>query len=117
MRTVFCQETCLSFPLWSGPVNISRRQLGLAAAGICYYDAIVMHGPGNDPVSFGGIRKTAMKKPKTPAQGGDQVKYLNAFLDARKAAMKTRRRTATPAASPPSSGASSRPPTSASSHR
>lgn len=54
-----------------------------------YYDAIVMHGPGNDPGSFGGIRKTAMKKAKTPAQGGDETAYLNAFLDARKAAMKT----------------------------
>ncbi|WP_405584415.1 chitosanase [Streptomyces sp. NBC_01190] len=54
-----------------------------------YYDAIVMHGPGSDPVSFGGIRKTAMKKAKTPAQGGNETTYLNAFLDARKAAMKT----------------------------
>jgi chitosanase len=63
---------------------------GLRALGqFCYYDAIVMHGPGNDSTSFGGIRKTAMKKAKTPAQGGDEVKYLNAFLDARKAAMKT----------------------------
>jgi chitosanase len=63
---------------------------GLRALGqFCYYDAIVMHGPGTDPVSFGGIRKTAMKKAKTPTQGGDEVKYLNAFLDARKAAMKT----------------------------
>jgi chitosanase len=62
---------------------------GLWALGqFCYYDAIVMHGPGSDSVSFGGIRATAMKHAKTPAQGGDQVKYLNAFLDARKAAMK-----------------------------
>jgi chitosanase len=63
---------------------------GLRALGqFCYYDAIVMHGPGNDSTSFGGIRKTAMKKAKTPAQGGSEVTYLNAFLDARKAAMKT----------------------------
>jgi chitosanase len=48
-----------------------------------------MHGPGEDPVSFGGIRKAAMKKAKTPAQGGDERTYLNAFLDARKAAMLT----------------------------
>jgi chitosanase len=62
---------------------------GLQALGqFCYYDAIVMHGPGSGPVSFGGIRATAMKKAKTPARGGDQVKYLSAFLDARKAAMK-----------------------------
>ncbi len=63
---------------------------GLRALGqFIYYDAIVMHGPGSNPVSFGGIRATAMKKAKTPAQGGDEVTYLNAFLDARKAAMLT----------------------------
>ncbi|WP_237554793.1 MULTISPECIES: chitosanase [unclassified Streptomyces] len=63
---------------------------GLRALGqFIYYDAIVMHGPGDDPVSFGGIRKAAMKKAKTPAQGGDETTYLNAFLDARKAAMLT----------------------------
>jgi chitosanase len=54
-----------------------------------YYDAIVMHGPGTDPVSFGGIRAAAMKRAKTPAQGGDERTYLNAFLDARRAAMLT----------------------------
>lgn len=54
-----------------------------------YYDAIVMHGPGSDPVSFGGIRAAALKKAKTPAQGGNETTYLNAFLDARKAAMLT----------------------------
>jgi chitosanase len=63
---------------------------GLRALGqFIYYDAIVMHGPGDDPTSFGGIRKTAMKKAKTPAQGGNETTYLNAFLDARKAAMLT----------------------------
>lgn len=63
---------------------------GLRALGqFVYYDAIVMHGPGADPVSFGGIRRAAMRKAKTPAQGGDEVDYLNAFLDARKAVMRT----------------------------
>jgi chitosanase len=63
---------------------------GLRALGqFAYYDAIVMHGPGDDGVSFGGIRKTAMSHAKTPAQGGNEVTYLNAFLDARKAAMLT----------------------------
>jgi len=54
-----------------------------------YYDAMVMHGPGSDPVSFGGIRAAALKKTKTPAQGGNETTYLNAYLDARKAAMLT----------------------------
>jgi chitosanase len=63
---------------------------GLCAMGqFIYYDAMVMHGPGNDPVSFGGIRATAMMHARTPAEGGDERTYLNAFLDARKAAMLT----------------------------
>ena len=45
--------------------------------------------PGDDATSFGGIRKTAMQHAKTPADGGDERTYLNAFLDARVAAMKT----------------------------
>lgn len=53
-----------------------------------YYDAMVMHGPGSDAESFGGIRAAALKKAKSPAQGGDERTYLNAFLDARVAAMK-----------------------------
>ncbi len=54
----------------------------------CYYDAMVMHGGGNDGNSFGGIRAAALKHAKAPSQGGDEAAYLNAFLDARKAAMK-----------------------------
>ncbi|WP_380284242.1 chitosanase [Kitasatospora purpeofusca] len=62
---------------------------GLRALGqFAYYDAIVMHGPGTGADSFGGIRSAAMKKARTPAQGGDEATYLKAFLDARKAVMK-----------------------------
>ncbi|GAA2314746.1 chitosanase CsnA [Nonomuraea roseoviolacea subsp. roseoviolacea] len=71
------------------PAVKQAKSDGLRALGqFAYYDAIVMHGPGDDKVSFGGIRKSAMAKAKTPAQGGDETAYLNAFLDARKAAMK-----------------------------
>ncbi|GAA3356935.1 chitosanase [Streptomyces antimycoticus] len=63
---------------------------GLGALGqFIYYDAIVMHGPGDSKYSFGGIRKTALSKAKPPAQGGNETTYLNAFLDARKEAMKS----------------------------
>jgi chitosanase len=63
---------------------------GLRALGqFIYYDAIVMHGPGESKNSFGGIRKAALRKAKAPSQGGDEAAYLNAFLDARKAAMLT----------------------------
>ncbi|UNO43744.1 chitosanase [Streptomyces sp. MST-110588] len=53
-----------------------------------YYDALVMHGDGSDRTSFSGIRKRAMAEARTPAQGGDEKTYLNAFLDARVWAMK-----------------------------
>ncbi|WP_447040936.1 chitosanase [Streptomyces sp. DSM 118878] len=54
----------------------------------CYYDAIVMHGDGGDPTSFRNIRKRALRSAAPPARGGDEVSYLNAFLDARVWAMK-----------------------------
>jgi chitosanase len=53
-----------------------------------YYDAMVMHGPGSDASSFGGIRRAALRRASTPAEGGSEVRYLNAFLDARKRVMK-----------------------------
>jgi chitosanase len=72
------------------PAVKQAKQDGLRALGqFIYYDAIVMHGPGNDKTSFGGIRKTALARAKPSAQGGDETVYLNEFLDARKAAMKT----------------------------
>ncbi len=70
------------------PAVAQAKVDGLRALGqFAYYDAMVMHGPGDDSASFGGIRKAAMARAKTPAQGGDETAYLNAFLDARKAAM------------------------------
>ena len=53
-----------------------------------YYDAIVMHGDGGDSTSFSSIRRRALGHAQPPAQGGDEVTYLNAFLDARVWAMK-----------------------------
>ena len=62
---------------------------GLGTLGqFIYYDAIVMHGDGGDPTSFGSIRQRALNQAQPPAQGGDEVAYLNAFLDARVWAMK-----------------------------
>ncbi|MDX2731207.1 MULTISPECIES: chitosanase [Streptomyces] len=52
-----------------------------------YYDAIVMHGDGDDSTSFGAIRERALARAKPPAQGGNEVAYLHAFLDARVWAM------------------------------
>ncbi|MFJ8612632.1 chitosanase [Streptomyces sp. NPDC093675] len=62
---------------------------GLGVLGqFTYYDAIVMHGDGDDATSFRNIRKRALRTAKPPAQGGAEVTYLNAFLDARVWAMK-----------------------------
>ncbi|MEU9343946.1 chitosanase [Streptomyces sp. NPDC048278] len=62
---------------------------GLGTLGqFTYYDAIVMHGDGDDPTSFRNIRKRALGHAKPPAQGGNETTYLNAFLDARVWAMK-----------------------------
>ncbi|MFJ2777147.1 chitosanase [Kitasatospora sp. NPDC087315] len=76
--------------VYFNPAVKQAKADGLRALGqFAYYDAIVMHGDGSDPTSFGGIRKAALKKARTPAQGGDEATYLKAFLDARRAAMKT----------------------------
>lgn len=47
-----------------------------------------MHGDGGDETGFRSIRERALREAKPPAQGGDEVAYLNAFLDARVWAMK-----------------------------
>jgi chitosanase len=71
------------------PAVSQAKKDGIGTLGqFAYYDAMVMHGPGNDADSFGGIRATAMRAAKTPAEGGDETAYLNAFLDAREAAMR-----------------------------
>jgi chitosanase len=76
--------------VYFNPAVAQAKADGLRALGqFAYYDAMVMHGPGTDPSSFGGIRKAALAKAKSPAQGGNETAYLNAFLDARKAAMLT----------------------------
>jgi chitosanase len=76
--------------VYFNPALKQARADGIGILGqFIYYDAIVMHGPGNDSVSFGGIRKNAIKKAKPPSQGGNEVAYLNAFLDVRKKAMQS----------------------------
>ncbi|HEU4425906.1 MAG TPA: chitosanase [Pilimelia sp.] len=76
--------------VYFNPAVRQAKADGLRALGqFAYYDAIVMHGGGTDPASFGAIRRNAMRRAKTPAQGGSEVAYLNAFLDARAAAMRT----------------------------
>ncbi|MEV5876437.1 chitosanase [Streptomyces sp. NPDC052101] len=75
--------------VYFNPALAQGKTDGLRALGqFCYYDALVMHGDGDDPTSFRNIRKRALRSAKPPAQGGDETTYLNAFLDARVWAMK-----------------------------
>lgn len=61
---------------------------GLGSLGqFIYYDALVMHGPGSDRDSFGGIRAATLPYAKTPAAGGPEFNFLNAFLNIRKGVM------------------------------
>ncbi|MGW7255069.1 chitosanase [Streptomyces sp. NPDC054834] len=75
--------------VYFNPAVTQGKADGLRALGqFTYYDAIVMHGDGDDPTSFRNIRKRALRSAKPPAQGGDETTYLGAFLDARVWAMK-----------------------------
>jgi chitosanase len=72
--------------MYFDPAVRLARQDGLRGLGqFAYYDAAVMHGVSG----LGGIRAVAMRKAALPAQGGDEIVYLTAFLDARVAAMRT----------------------------
>ncbi|MFB6988855.1 chitosanase [Streptomyces sp. NPDC056178] len=64
---------------------------GLGALGqFVYYDAYVMHGydDSDGAAGFRTIRREALSAVAPPARGGDEAAYLNAFLDARVAAMR-----------------------------
>lgn len=74
--------------LYFDPAVKQAEADGLSTLGqFVYYDAIVMHGPGDGSVpmeeSFPGIREAALTLAKTPSEGGKEVAYLNAFLDER----------------------------------
>src|SRR5690606_8308138 len=73
-----------------GPAVRRAERDGLSALGqFVYYDAIVYHGPGDGPTSFGGIRTAAMERAEPPAEGGDEEEYLAVFLEVRRKAMNT----------------------------
>ncbi|KRN01817.1 csn protein [Levilactobacillus senmaizukei DSM 21775 = NBRC 103853] len=75
--------------LYLRPVLRAAQQDDLSPLGqYIYYDAIVVHGPGKDTSSFGGIRRRAKQLARTPAQGGDQAHYLRVFLRERTKVMK-----------------------------
>ncbi|MFJ8867851.1 chitosanase [Streptomyces sp. NPDC102473] len=64
---------------------------GLSALGqFIYYDAYVMHGyaDAEGTVGFRTIRAQALAEADPPSEGGDEEAFLNAFLDARVAALR-----------------------------
>ncbi|MFE9822982.1 chitosanase [Streptomyces sp. NPDC005791] len=64
---------------------------GLGALGqFIYYDAYVMHGyaDAEGTVGFRTMRARAVAETEPPSEGGDEEAYLNAFLDARVAALR-----------------------------
>ncbi|MGZ7265331.1 chitosanase, partial [Streptococcus pyogenes] len=72
------------------PAVAQAKADGLSTLGqFVYYDAMVMHGPGDDPSSFGGIRTAELEKASATSAGGDETSYLKAFLAARVRVMKT----------------------------
>jgi chitosanase len=74
--------------VYFNPAVALAKQDGLGVLGqFMYYDAAVMHGPDAWGGGMPDLRARAVAKAKTPAQGGDQKVYLQAFLDVRKAEM------------------------------
>jgi chitosanase len=72
--------------MYFDPAMRLARADGLRALGqFAYFDAAVMHGVSG----LRGIRAQALRAAKSPADGGDEISYLNAFLDARVGEMRT----------------------------
>lgn len=65
---------------------------GLGALGqFIYFDAMVLHGPGSEDDAFYGIRKAALAEADTVAEGGEEPAYLDAFLEAARIVMKSKK--------------------------
>jgi chitosanase len=72
--------------MYFDPARRLAQSDGLRALGqFAYFDAAVMHGVSG----LRGIRAAALRAARSPAQGGDEIAYLDAFLDARVAEMRT----------------------------
>lgn len=65
---------------------------GLGTLGqFVYYDAMVLHGPDASPDGFYGIREQALRKARTPDEGGSEKAFLKAFLDVGREAMRAKK--------------------------
>ncbi|MFB7242912.1 chitosanase [Streptomyces populi] len=76
--------------VYFGPAVRLAKLDGLGTLGqFVYYDAMVLHGPGTDGDGFYALRERAVREADLPSEGGDQKTYLSAFLDVRRAAMRS----------------------------
>ena len=81
------QEDVRDSMYFNPALRVAKGDKLRALGQFAYFDAAVVHGNSG----LRSIRAKAMRVAKTPAQGGDELTYLNAFLDARAAAMRTER--------------------------
>jgi chitosanase len=79
------QEDARDWMYFDPSVRLAKTD-GLRALGqFAYFDAAVMHGVSG----LESIRQRAIRAARTPAQGGDELAYLDAFLNVRVAEMRT----------------------------
>ncbi|GIE94040.1 chitosanase [Paractinoplanes rishiriensis] len=72
--------------MYFGPaVQLAAADRLRALGQFAYFDAAIMHGVSG----LRSIRAQAMRAARSPAQGGDEIVYLEAFLNARAAEMRT----------------------------
>lgn len=75
--------------VYFNPAIQQAKADGLHALGqFIYYDALVVHGSGNEATSFSTIRTNAVRSAKPPSRGGSERAYLEAFLKARNVVMR-----------------------------
>ncbi|MEG3626166.1 chitosanase [Streptomyces poriticola] len=78
--------------VYFGPSVRLAKLDGLSTLGqFVYYDAMVFHGPDTGADGFYGLRERALQQARTPAAGGSEREFLEAFLDVRRKAMKAKR--------------------------
>ncbi|MGW2780860.1 chitosanase [Streptomyces populi] len=76
--------------VYFGPAVRLAKLDGLGTLGqFVYYDAMVLHGPGTGSNGFYALRERAVREADPPSEGGDEKAYLGAFLDVRRAAMRS----------------------------
>ncbi|MDH6226585.1 chitosanase [Streptomyces sp. MJP52] len=76
-----------------GPAVRLAKLDGLGDLGqLVYYDAMVLHGPGTEANGFYELRERVMADADTPAEGGSEPAYLDAFLDVHREAVVARGR-------------------------